>query len=452
MNMKAKLLFVRLAVCGSAAILLLALALTGAAAPSAAAAQTAGPPGLTVLVPSLNVRGGPGTGYPAISTLRQGAQAPIVGRHSASGWWQVKLDSGVTGWVSGSPALVRVSGDTAGVPEVAAPPLPARARSQGQVVFQASNGGPIYVVNQDGSGLRQLTTGMDPALSPDGRQVAFTRWAESKEGSPGSVWVINTDGSGERKVHDTATQPRSPAWSPDGKQIMITTQQGGRLFPDKYSGTNPPGADASNITFGGKCEGDGDQKCCTAPICYDLLPRAGRLLRSINLDTGAVQDEPVSKYSFTPAWDPANPWRVIYRDEQGLAVLDANRGATWRLTEDPADYTPAFSPDGRKIAVAYRQHDHWEIHALNADGSGRVRLTETPLDVTLAGKPAWNNLAPTWSPDGSKIAFLTDRSGRWEIWTMKADGSNQRPLLPAGVQTKLGLQHSTDDDRSVSWR
>jgi Tol biopolymer transport system component len=142
---------------------------------------------------------------------------------------------------------------------------------------------------------------------------------------------------------------------------------------------------------------------------------------------------------------------VIYRDEQGLAVIDINRGVTWRLTDDPSDYTPTFSPDGSKIAVGYRQHDHWEIHVLNADGTGRVRLTQTPLDVTLAGKPAWNNVAPTWSPDGSKIAFLTDRSGRWEIWIMNPDGSNQRPLLSDSVEARLALQHTTDDDRSVSW-
>jgi dipeptidyl aminopeptidase/acylaminoacyl peptidase len=436
----------------SVMLVALIVALAGVAAPGAAA-QTTQAPVLTVLVPSLNVRSGPGTGYPVIASLRQGEEASIVGRHSASGWWQVKPSSGVTGWVSGSAALGRVSGDTAGVPEVPAPPMPARPRSKGPVVFQASNGGPIYVVNQDGSGLRQLTTGMDPALSPDGRQVAFTRWQQSQEGSPGSVWVINIDGTGERKVHDSAVQPRGPAWSPDGKQIIFSTQQGGRLFPESYSGTKPPEGDASNILLGGQCRGEGDQQeCCYAPICYDLLPRAGHILRSINLETGAVQDQPVSKYSYTPAWDPANPWRVIYRDEQGLAVLDANRGATWRLTQDSGDYTPAFSPDGKKIAVAYRQHDHWEIHVLNADGSGRVRLTETPLDVTLEGKPAWNNVAPTWSPDGSKIAFLTDRSGRWEIWTMNADGSNQRALLPASARAKVALQHSTDDDRSVSWR
>jgi uncharacterized protein YraI len=433
-----------------AAIVILALTLTGAA--TSAAAQTTQTTGLTVLVPSLNVRSGPGTGYPVIAGLRQGDQATVVGRHSASGWWQVKLDSGATGWVSGSPALVRVSGDTTVVPEVAAPQVPVApampARSatarKGLLVFQLSNGGTIYVVNPDGSGLRALTTGMDPALSPDGKQVAFTRWQEPKAGSAGSVWVINTDGSGERNVHDTAVQPRSPAWSPDGKQIIITTQQGGRLFPDSYCGPKPPPGDATNIEWEVKAGG--------IEYCYDLLPRAGHILRSINLETGAVQDQPVSKYSYTPAWDPANPWRVIYRDEQGLAAIDVNRGAAWPLTDDSSDYTPAFSPDGKKIAVAYRQHDHWEIHVVNADGSGRARLTETPIDVTLAGKPAWNNVAPTWSPDGSKIAFLSDRSGRWEIWTMNADGSNPRQLLPASVRAKLALQRSTDDDRSVSWR
>jgi uncharacterized protein YgiM (DUF1202 family) len=442
----------KLAVSVLAAIVILAVTLAGAATPVAGATET---PAITVLVRALNVRSGPGTGYPVIASLRQGDQAPIVGRHSASGWWQVQLKSGATGWVSGSPALVRASADTSGVPEIAAPRVPARvpATGKGLLLFQLSNGGTIYAVNPDGSGLRALTTGMDPALSPDGKQVAFTRWAESKPGSAGSVWVINTDGSGERNVHDSAVQPRSPTWSPDGKQIMITTQQGGaRVFPDRYCGTNPPPADATNIDWETRCTGEGAERMCWVSYCYDLLARAGHILRSINLETGAIQDQPVSTYSYTPTWDPANSWRVIYRDEQGLAALDVNRGATWPLTKDSSDYTPAFSPDGKKIAVAYRQHDHWEIHTLNADGGGRVRLTDTPIEVSLDGKPAWNNVAPTWSPDGSKIAFLSDRSGRWEIWTMNADGSNQRRLLPASVRNKLELQHSTDDDRSVSWR
>jgi Tol biopolymer transport system component len=45
----------------------------------------------------------------------------------------------------------------------------------------------------------------------------------------------------------------------------------------------------------------------------------------------------------------------------------------------------------------------------------------------------WNNAAPAWSPDGQQIAFMTDRSGKWEIWIMNADGSNQRPMFSNGA-------------------
>jgi Tol biopolymer transport system component len=65
---------------------------------------------------------------------------------------------------------------------------------------------------------------------------------------------------------------------------------------------------------------------------------------------------------------------------------------------------------------------------------------------------SYNNTAPTWSPDGSQIAFLTDRTGNWEIWVMNADGSNQRPLFPAGLLDSIRLQYSGMDERMLSWR
>jgi Tol biopolymer transport system component len=60
--------------------------------------------------------------------------------------------------------------------------------------------------------------------------------------------------------------------------------------------------------------------------------------------------------------------------------------------------------------------------------------------------------SPTWSPDGSQIAFLTDRTGQWEIWVMNADGSNQRSLLPAGTLDGIALQYNGMDERVLSWR
>jgi dipeptidyl aminopeptidase/acylaminoacyl peptidase len=107
---------------------------------------------------------------------------------------------------------------------------------------------------------------------------------------------------------------------------------------------------------------------------------------------------------------------------------------------------------------------------MNLDGSGRQRLTETPLTVlaentilttdivdgvertVVPENPHWNNAAPVWSPDGSQIAFVTDRTGRWEIWIMNADGSNQRPMFPNGQLDGLSLNYAGVDERMLSWQ
>ena len=138
--------------------------------------------------------------------------------------------------------------------------------------------------------------------------------------------------------------------------------------------------------------------------------------------------------------------------------LDLDQGTIWPLTADANDHSPIFSPDGSKIAVSYWQNDHWEIHMMNADGTGRVRLTETPVRTRLEQMVnremprSWNNVAPAWSPDGSQIAFLTDRNGHWEIWLMSADGRNQRPLLPEEVQAELNLGYYGMEERMLSWQ
>ena len=82
--------------------------------------------------------------------------------------------------------------------------------------------------------------------------------------------------------------------------------------------------------------------------------------------------------------------------------------------EETVDYYPDWSPDGTRIAFESNRDGNWEIYVMNHDGSDVQRLTDDP----------GNDLMPAWSPDGSLLAFQTDRDGNWEIYLMSADGSN----------------------------
>jgi uncharacterized protein YgiM (DUF1202 family) len=393
---------------------------------------------VTVTVPALNLRSGPGTSYTVVGLLRMGDVATVTGRNPAGDWYQVRLSDGRAGWVSSLKEYVALSGDASTLPVVAAPAPPAGRAAGGTLVFETSIGGAIYAVRPDGSSLRYLATGIDPAISPDGQWVAYTRWDGDANGSFGSLWVINVDGTREHRIVTGVRQPKSATWSPDALRIIFQMQNGGSL--------------------------DGSQRCFTDPMgggtrCFTMAADPHWALRIVSVvDGSTLLDFQQDSHSTSPTWDLANAWHVVYRGNNGLVSLDVNRLATWPLTSDLAQHVPVLSPDGKKIAFSYPQVDHWEVHVMNADGTGEVRLTETPLqvrmDALLKGQqaPAWNNVAPAWSPDGSQIAFLTDREGAWAIWVMNADGSNPHAILPAAVAKGLNLQYFGMEEHSISWR
>jgi dipeptidyl aminopeptidase/acylaminoacyl peptidase len=329
------------------------------------------------------------------------------------------------------------------VPLVGPPPGPPPAPAgQGKLILQTESGGAFYLVNADGTNLRYIASGIDPAFSPDGAKIAFTRWGS---GEIGSVWVYDLASGTEAHILGEMFEPKAPTWSPDGTKLVINYQHGGRRyieahcldFIDVLTGRRRIPDNAYDINVGSE----------SSRICFKLPADTHWQLRSIDVATGNFDDLASDTYSYAPTWDPVNSWRIIFAGSTGLQQLDLNRNEYWPFTTDVRDYAPVISPDGSKVAVSYRQHDHWEIYTISTADGARARLTKSEPFI---GEP-FNSASPAWSPNSQKIAFVTDRSGQWEFWVMNADGSDPRPLLPPEVAAQLTIEYHGVHERLISW-
>jgi Tol biopolymer transport system component len=407
------------------------------------AAQTIAPQA-EIIVAALNIREGPGVDYPILDVAYAGDTFEIMGTNATQTWLQIIRNDGTLAWISGWPDYTRVVGSLDGVPVVQVSPTSTtgavaavgEATAPGKLVFMTSSGGDIYIINANGTGLRLVTSGgLDPALSPDGQQIAFTRWGLTE-----GVYLINVDGTNERQVH-AAHQPKSPTWSADGRQLVFNLQNGGRLekvrecrlSSSKDEPNLPP--DAYDINR------DTIEKDKRYEFCYWLPPKPAWRLRQLDLATGQFQDLESDYGSFGPTWDPRNAWRVVYSGDVSLVQLDLNQNTRTSLVDGNRDRMAAFSPDGSRLAMAHKhENDQWSIDVINLDGDGRTQLTYVG-----------NNVSPTWSPDGTQIAFLSDRNGQWNIWVMHADGSNQRPMFAPGTLADINFEFHEVDERMLSW-
>jgi uncharacterized protein YgiM (DUF1202 family) len=413
----------------------------------------------TALVTSNNlpIATGPGIYFDDAGLVNKNELVALLGVNSGRNWALIETVSGARGWIQlrlintfttppdtlpEAEVTPQVLGEPiAPVPAPSGPPA-------GTLVFQLSSGGDIMRINADGSALEKVTTGIDPVLSPDGSQIAFTRW----QGDVGTLWVANADGSGERAILGEMRKAKGPDWSPDGSQIVLNFQHGGRVESREKCvglGSDIPFGFAEDIRV---VYEDGRP----VGICFLLRPDANWSLRVVDVNDGSYEDLYGGLYAFRPAWDPGQTWRIVSDAGNGLLAVDPdNNDYRQQLTTIIDDGSPVLSPDGRFIVVTTREQNGSNLYRLNADGTNRVQLTQTPLWEGIrpdAPDRQWNNVAPAWSPDGSRVAFLTDRNGRWEVWVMNADGSSAQPLFSDEINDQLDITYDFVDERVMSWR
>ena len=114
-----------------------------------------------------------------------------------------------------------------------------------------------------------------------------------------------------------------------------------------------------------------------------------------------------------------------------IYIMNADGTKQTRLTTIAAfNFKPSWSPDGTKIAFTSLIDDHYEIYVMNADGTGQTSLTGDTLEYDPIYVTWYNNAKdPSWSPDGTKIVFVSDDlDGNYEIYIMNADGTEQTRL------------------------
>ena len=138
------------------------------------------------------------------------------------------------------------------------------------------------------------------------------------------------------------------------------------------------------------------------------------------------------------AWKPKIVFSSTRDGDSEIYVMESDGSKQVRLTIDPArDYDPSWSPDGERIAfVSDRERGQEQIYVMDSDGGNPMRLTN---DST--------HQEPAWPPDGQRIAY--DQSlGLWpsQIYVVESDGGGQPERLTDDLPTKSNPVWSPDGD------
>jgi Tol biopolymer transport system component len=308
-----------------------------------------------------------------------------------------------------------------------------------RIAFRSSRkGGGIFVMTETGESVRQCTDfGFNPAWSPDGKEIVCTE--NSVEGNnrthlSSRMWIVGATTGDYRLLYEGDAVQAS--WSPNGKRIAFWGVPKGGTQRDIWT-----------ISSNG-----GEPVAVTQDAFIDINPLwspDGKSLYFVSNRKGAfslwrvaideASGKPLAEPELVPLPSAGSRHISISRDGKRLAFAQVNNDQNaYKLSFDPVAETisgqpmavthsstsinsPVISPDGSLLAYTMTGFQV-EIYILKIGNPVADQITEN----------TGNNAIPRWSPDGKKLAFYSNPSGVYEIFSINSDGSGRQQLTAVG--------------------
>jgi TolB protein len=280
----------------------------------------------------------------------------------------------------------------------------------------------VLAASSGAQAIPPIVNGGFPLVSPSAPRILF----ESNRTGRNQLWIISADGTGERQLTNRDTDVSAAQWAADGKSILYSvmirdTSWVYELWPDSsrerpvvaYPGRAPHLSPARN------------------QVLYDVGPwTASHLVLADANGRSARQVTSDSLTVWSGTWSPNGrliAFTVSRPSGMSVWVMNADGSQPHQVThltpEEGRAQVPSWHPDSHQLA--------FQANASSPKGKSTlwiVDLSTTGAMEVAAHRTAYLDETPSWFSDGQRLAFQSNRTGRMEIWTINADGSDPRQV------------------------
>jgi len=260
----------------------------------------------------------------------------------------------------------------------------------------------------------------------ESKSTSYTIAYSSKESGNGEIYLTDNEGKSKIKITNHPENDGYAAWSPDGKRIASYAYHDGRktwsIHTMNIDGTNRKRLTHAANKWDSSPTWSPDGKKIAFARAYGDTEGVWKEEICIMNSDGSAQTQIKPLKGGGPYFTQNG--KILFHSKtqySEICIADIDGSNIIKLTNNNAeDWHPEISPDGKEIAFMSDRDGNHEIYSMNIDGSNQKRLTSNDV----------RDSTPTWSPDGSQIMYTShDVNEESHIYIMNKDGSSVKKFI-----------------------